>query len=310
MENSVKIFDCFIFNDELDLLELRLELCYEYVDYFILVEAEQSFTRRPSSYHFEKNKSRYSAFLDKIIHIKVNDFSNDDPWLNEYHQRNSIKEGLVNAKDEDLIFISDVDEIFNYSDILKSNALKFIKKVTHIMHFNNFYYYLNCYQKNMTNHSIAGPYSLLKNCNIGDRGKYRISLKPKYLKHEHGVLWGWHMSYMFGIDLDKYIEKIKNFSHQEYNNKYYLNKKRIAACILIGVDFFERPDFYAMKYIKLDKRFPKRLSKIFHKSNKRYNLILKTNFYYILIITMKKIKYSPKTLPIKRFVKNILRNKI
>lgn len=106
-----KIYDGFTFFNELDLLELRFEELYDTVDYFILVESDHSFTNIPKPYHFEENKERYARFMDKVIHIKLKSNKHSDPWINEHEQRNGITEGAVNAASEDIIFISDLDEI-------------------------------------------------------------------------------------------------------------------------------------------------------------------------------------------------------
>ena len=67
------IVDCFTFFNELDLLELRLEELHESVDYFVLVEASKTQSLLDKPLYFEENKLRYSKFLDKIIHVKVED---------------------------------------------------------------------------------------------------------------------------------------------------------------------------------------------------------------------------------------------
>ena len=102
-----KIYDAFTFQNELDLLELRLEELSDVVDYFVLVEATKTFRNNDKPLFFHKNKTRYTKFLDKIIHVIVDDMpGGDDPWSREYHQRNCITRGLTNLKEEDLVIIS------------------------------------------------------------------------------------------------------------------------------------------------------------------------------------------------------------
>ena len=76
----MKIYDGFIFFNELDLLDIRLNTMYDVVDYFILVESSVTHQGTPKPYIFEENKERFSKYLDKIIHIKIDntpdDFSN------------------------------------------------------------------------------------------------------------------------------------------------------------------------------------------------------------------------------------------
>ena len=106
------IYDCFTFFNELDLLEIRLNVLNDVVDRFVLVEAGQTHTGKPKRLLYEENKLRYSKFADKIIHVRIDSFpSGHDAWWNENYQRNAIMQGLKCAKDDDIVMISDLDEI-------------------------------------------------------------------------------------------------------------------------------------------------------------------------------------------------------
>lgn len=110
------VYDCFTFFNELDLLEIRLNVLKDVVDKFVLVEAGETHTGKPKPFYFEENKSRFAEFADRIIHVKIEKFPAvcGTSWARENWQRNRIDEGLkVCAKDDDLILISDVDEIPN-----------------------------------------------------------------------------------------------------------------------------------------------------------------------------------------------------
>ena len=109
------IIDCFPFFNELDVLELRLNILDEVVDKFILVEASKTQTKLDKPFYFEENKNRYSKFLDKIIHVKIEDYPKEDGWAMENFQRNCIQLGLekLNLTINDIIAISDVDEIWD-----------------------------------------------------------------------------------------------------------------------------------------------------------------------------------------------------
>ena len=65
-----RIIDSFLFFQELDLLEVRLEYLYEKVDKFIILESCQTFTGGEKSFYFEDNKKRFEKYLDKIIYYK------------------------------------------------------------------------------------------------------------------------------------------------------------------------------------------------------------------------------------------------
>lgn len=108
----MKIYDCFTFFNELDLLELRLNILNDYVDKFVIVEADKTYTNLAKPFNFLENKERYKKFEDKIIYITVTNFPKTaDAWCNENIQRNAISQGLVDCDDNDIILISDLDEI-------------------------------------------------------------------------------------------------------------------------------------------------------------------------------------------------------
>jgi len=129
----MKIVDCFVFYNELQLLEYRLSILYNVVDYFIIVESRQTFVGKDKELLYEKNKNKFNKFKDKIIHVVVDlpykypniDYKNKKPfqfknynengqqWINEAFQRESITNGFerISLNDEDYIIVSDADEI-------------------------------------------------------------------------------------------------------------------------------------------------------------------------------------------------------
>jgi beta-1,4-mannosyl-glycoprotein beta-1,4-N-acetylglucosaminyltransferase len=68
----MKIFDCFTFFNELDLLEFRLKLLSDHVDQFVIAESNITHSGQPKPFHFEENKTRFAPWLDKIIYLQVN----------------------------------------------------------------------------------------------------------------------------------------------------------------------------------------------------------------------------------------------
>jgi beta-1,4-mannosyl-glycoprotein beta-1,4-N-acetylglucosaminyltransferase len=87
----MKIYDSFTFFNELDLLELRLEELYDHVDHFVLVEANRTFQNNPKPFYFGENQYRFAKYMDKVIHIQVNDMpEHTDPWGRERYQRDGI----------------------------------------------------------------------------------------------------------------------------------------------------------------------------------------------------------------------------
>jgi beta-1,4-mannosyl-glycoprotein beta-1,4-N-acetylglucosaminyltransferase len=126
-----RVFDCFTFFNELDLLDVRFQEMDSVVDKFVVVEATRTFQGEPKPLHFAENADRFGAFQDKIIHVVV-DFPDDIelprsrqfnsmPWGREHYQRNQIAKGLATAEPDDLVIVSDVDEILN-ADVLKASV--------------------------------------------------------------------------------------------------------------------------------------------------------------------------------------------
>tara|TARA_X000001036_G_scaffold383768_1_gene377344 strand:+ start:399 stop:1214 length:816 start_codon:yes stop_codon:yes gene_type:complete len=119
----MRIYDCFSYWDEDLLLEFRLNILNDYVDYFVIVEGNKTWQNNFKNLNFNINK--FSKFKDKIIYIPVEDLPDgDDPYKRENHQRNAIIRGLTNASKNDLIIISDLDEIPNPHKIINFNPSK------------------------------------------------------------------------------------------------------------------------------------------------------------------------------------------
>lgn len=126
-ESQPRIIDCFLFNNELDLLEIRLNEMSSFVDLFILVEANKTLLGDDKPYFYEENKARFEKFNEKILHLKIDDLpvaSGPGDFTGEHYQRNSIGDTIHylydqgNLKKEDIVFISDVDEIPFMEDLM------------------------------------------------------------------------------------------------------------------------------------------------------------------------------------------------
>jgi beta-1,4-mannosyl-glycoprotein beta-1,4-N-acetylglucosaminyltransferase len=237
------IYDCFPFFNELDLLEIRLNILNDVVDRFVIVEGTKTHTNKTKSLFFKKNRKRYAKFNNKITYIVVDDFPDFvDTWGYEIFQRNCISRGLVNCKPDDVILISDLDEIPNPDVIVRFCERPGIQ----VLKQKFFYYYLNC-ENQKHRYWLAGTRML----HYQDlTGTVTDITKKKGKKIPHG---GWHFSYLGGVD--KIIDKIESFAHSEYNTEYYKNPERIKRLIKERKDIFDRRD-YTFKVVKIDNTFP------------------------------------------------------
>ena len=123
-----KIYDCFTFFNEFDILEIRLRELYDHVDHFVIAEANKTHSGKDKSFYLLDNFERFAPWKDKIIHVPVTDMPGvtqewgrnpttglfelrDNYWHNERHQRNCLVRALNNAQPTDVIMLGDVDEL-------------------------------------------------------------------------------------------------------------------------------------------------------------------------------------------------------
>ncbi len=278
------IYDCFTFNDELDILELRLKYLEEKVDFFVLVESRKTFTGIKKPLYFLENMTRFLKYKNKIIHLIIDDFHSDIAWENEYYQRNFIKKGLIDCNDSDLIFISDVDEIPQIGKIVINYKIS----KPRVVPLRNFYYYLNNLMyinyKNIFNkiqvkefifyNTIVSRYKYIKEINIGKRDNFKL---------QFGVLsnffftkpLGYHFSYLFGCEIDRYLKKLESFSHTELNTEYFKNRERVSEVINKNLDIFNRNHF-TFKYKDPEKVLDSQILEVIYHLG-YYDLIVKKN---------------------------------
>lgn len=134
------VYDCFTFFNELDLLEIRLNVLKDVVDKFVLVEAAETHTGHPKPLYFEENRVRFSAFANRILVVRIDSFPpGHDAWWNENFQRNALVRGLGQAKDEDVVLISDLDEIPSPDVIRAHLPLRGVYAFNHV----SYGFYLN-----------------------------------------------------------------------------------------------------------------------------------------------------------------------
>ena len=152
----MRIFDCFMYFDEEIVLDTRLNYLDPYVDYFVIIES--CYTHRGDKRELKFDIKKYEKFKDKIIYKvydqipnkieKVLENDNEDTKSSKYimnalyrenGQRNFISEGVKEANDEDLILVSDVDEIPKLSNI---DIKKFSQKII-LFKQDMFYYKFN-----------------------------------------------------------------------------------------------------------------------------------------------------------------------
>ena len=233
----MKIFDCFMFYDEEMLLDIRLHELNKFVDYFVIVESKFYHNGKKRNLKFQiKN---YSKFKDKIIYIihdelpinlyKIENEELDgekiimNALIRENHQRNFISRGLVSANKNDLILVSDVDEIPNLENFdfnqIKDNIILFEQEI--------FYYKLNRYLPNFTWYGTKGCKKKnlinpqwLRNIKNKKYHFFRLDTffsNTKYINKIFFKNGGWHFS------------NLKNAENIELKLKSYLHHRDYEA---------------------------------------------------------------------------------
>lgn len=238
----MKLIDTIIFYNEFELLNYRLNTIKNVVDYFIIVESTKTFTGKEKPLYFDYIESKYTDISHKIVRVICDDFidikTNEDVWKNEIMQRRYIDKGieLLNLDNNDLIMLSDVDEIPDRKTIsyIKYGSIQPPKDV--YMFIQDMYYYnLHTIQEQKWHKAKITTYGFYK-----DGGKR----DPEYIRQnfkEKGISpGGWHLSY-FG-DVSKIIDKLDNYSHQENNIDKYKNEEYIKNRIDKCEDLFQRND--------------------------------------------------------------------
>jgi beta-1,4-mannosyl-glycoprotein beta-1,4-N-acetylglucosaminyltransferase len=220
--------------DEEIVLDVRLNTLDQFVDYFVIVESK--FTHKGDKRDLKFNPDKFEKFKDKIIYLvynhqpseieKINNEDSPDEiarkslWnaiYRENGQRNYIEKGLKEANENDIILISDVDEIPN----LKNIEFKNISKKIILFKQNMFYYKFNLHLPNLIwtgtkgcrKKDLINPQWLR---NIKDRkySFFRLDTffsKNKYRSVRRIIDGGWHFT------------NIKNAEAIEHKLKSYLH---------------------------------------------------------------------------------------
>jgi len=250
------IYDCFQYFNEDHMVDLRMNILDKYVDFFVISESTKTHQGDDKKLNF--NINNYPKFKNKIKYL-VADYDEGINFKNhtggesliEQHQRNSLIEGIRDANSNDLIILSDSDEI---PDLSKLNQIKTNSKFIAFSQM-MFMYKLNL--QNLDENNWVGSKIFLKK-NISTMQSIRNLKFKKYpfwrfdKKKFQIIQGGWHFSFL--QTPNDIIKKIKSFSHGEFNRTDIIDENRIKEKISQGVDIFGRG--LRLKKIEIDSRFP------------------------------------------------------
>ena len=248
----MKIFDCFMYFDEEVVLDVRLNTLDKYVDYFVIVES--SFTHKGDNKNLMFNHNKFEKFKNKIIYlaydkqpkgievVNENDSEGEksrkyilNAILRENGQRNFIQNGLNKAEDNDIILISDVDEIPNLSEVNFNN----ISEKIIMFHQDMFYYKFDLKIPNLLWTGTKGcrkKYLLSPQWlrNVKDRKyfPFRIDIlfsEKKYSSVKFISNGGWHFSNIKTAEEIEY--KLKSYLHHREFDEQSLSVEEIQNII-------------------------------------------------------------------------------
>ena len=258
----MKIYDCFTFYNEFELLELRLKALWDVVDYFVIVEANMKHNGEPKEFNFPKRAEEYAEFFPKIRYLFTDltkvPFKGTGDWSIEHAQRNAIMNGIGDAEPESLIMISDVDEIPNPEVLTKLSetelvdrkdvtALELLKRGGEIALTQEFFYY---YFDLISKKTWQGT-TLIKR-------KYLKT--PQHLRNRRNKIsriagGGWHFSYMGGVDrvINKMTSIVDGNELVVKSGGKFLDREHIEKAMANGIDVYGR-NIVAAQFVPYDAR--------------------------------------------------------
>ncbi len=248
----MNIYDCFMYFDEDLLLDIRLNSLDKFVKKFIITEATYTHNGSPKKLKFDIKK--FKKFKDKITYIVVDkqpenilELSDADTkekrgeklilngMARDYFQRENLSNGIKSANSNDLIFISDLDEIPNL------NVLDFTKIKDNIVIFEQkmFYYKLNLFYEDYNwfgtkatkKKNFLSP-QWIRNIKGKKYSRWRLDIlfsKKKYSNLYFVKNGGWHFTCLrTAEELEK---KLLNFAHHYEYEESGLNIKNLREMI-------------------------------------------------------------------------------
>jgi len=260
----MKLIDCFMYFDEDLILDIRLNTLNDIVDKFVIVEATKNHAGEVKKLNFKIEN--FSKFKNKINYIVVNDMplkvkSPKRGWhenhARDQFQRNSIERGYKDDNENDMIMISDIDEIPDPKKLkefdVKNKYACFLQK-----NFQSKINLLNTTDEDWPGTKICQKKYLkspqwLRNIKVKKKPFWKLfSNKIQLIKNG-----GWHFSFL--KDPSSIKKKIISYSHQEYNTEEFTNVNLIKEKISLGQDLFKRKINY--EKIDIDDSFPEYIVK-------------------------------------------------
>ena len=241
----MKIYDCTIFNGENRILEIRLNELNKFVDYFVIVEFGETFTGVKKKQAIDHDLLK--KFSHKIRYHFINTkLSEINPWKREGFQRDQLTKGIFDSNMDDIIMISDVDEVpnlktFNFSNV---DDCVYAFSLSHSMYKLNLMRQVKwigtklCKSKNfkspqwLRSLKVHKKYSFFRLDKLFSKTYY-----PNFKILENS---GWHFGWL--MKPEKIVEKINSYSHTEHNTPLNNDINFIKESIDNQINFLDKND--------------------------------------------------------------------
>jgi len=200
-----KIYDGFMFFNELELLEIRLNELDGLIEKFILVESPVTHSGKPKPLYYQDNADLFKRFHDHIIHVIYNPPETQNSWDRERGQRDAIRQGVPELEDGDFVIVSDVDEIPS------AESVRNYAPEMGVAAFNQslYYFWLNTYSCGWGGSKAIPYHEYIK-------GESLSNLRMRIDQFVPCDRPGWHFSYLGGKD--RVLEKLESYAHVEMNS--------------------------------------------------------------------------------------------
>lgn len=248
---------CPFFN-ELDVLEIRLRTLDKVVDRFVVAEATRTYKGAEKPLHLAENRQRFSEWWDRIEYVVVDDMPAGDEdvlpntpftaapsarWVRENHQRDALLRGMPDLAPNDLVHLSDCDEIPSPTTFpaARERVLGPLREgyvwrpglSMHVMYLNwrwrEAIVVINRFMAGRTLTTLGGPQAA------------RL-VTGEFAHPGYGMpsQFGWHLAYMGGPEAIAY--KIQQAAHAELDRPEFTDLELIRGRMATGHDLFDRPE--------------------------------------------------------------------
>ncbi|KAF3573707.1 hypothetical protein F2Q69_00060779 [Brassica cretica] len=237
-----RVYDAVLFSNELDILAVRWRELYPYITQFVLLESNSTFTGLPKPLVFAAHRGEFEFVEPRLTYGSLGGrfVKGQNPFYEEAYQRVALDQLLriAGITDDDLLLMSDVDEIPSRHTI---NLLRWCDEVPKILHLRlkNYLYSFEFLVDNKSWRASVHRY---------ETGKTRYA----HYRQSDEILAdaGWHCSFCFRR-ISEFIFKMKAYSHNDrVRFSHFLNPKRVQRVICKGADLFDMlPEEYTFKDI-------------------------------------------------------------